>query len=265
MALKHFWYTLLDKEGIEVSNADVYIYEAGTLIELSIYDYQFQKITQPIITDSDGILEFYIKDQFESSNNYNPEQRMKISWSASASDVSGEIDNAEIFDKVYKFEDFNEGDYQPNDYLYKNKLVSNQTAYNWNTHINLPAETLNLHNILPVDIYNSSNYTYNKSVSNELINDLWSILASSQSPTITASGAIMRSYDVSGGGLEWTPSGSTYYNDFNHGFQELFPLVQLYDDINKESFKPYIVIPIDNENTRIFVLEDIDAHVTVVG
>lgn len=265
MALKHFWYKLLDKEGVEVSDAVVHIYEADTSTELSIYDYQFQEITQPIITDSDGILEFYVRDQFESSNNYDPDQRMKISWSASASDVIGEIDNAEIFDKVYKFEDFNEGDYQPTDYSYKNKLVSNQTTYDWTTHVDLLAGTPNLHNILSVDIYDNSDNTYNKSVNNDLFNELWSLLASAQSPTITASGGISRTYEVSGSGLEWTPSGSTYYNDFNHGFQELYPLVQIYDDTNKETFKPYMVLPIDNENTRVFVLEDIGAHVTLVG
>ena len=133
MSLKHFWYTLLDKEGESVPNANVYVYEAGTSTELSVYDFQFIKVNQPIITDSDGIFEFYVRDQYESSDNYGPNQRMKISWSASASSVIGEIDNAEIFDKVYKFEDFNAGDYQPTDYTYKNKLTSNQKAYNWDT------------------------------------------------------------------------------------------------------------------------------------
>jgi len=265
MSLKHFWYTLLDKEGEAVSNANIYIYESGTTTELSVYDYLTAKIAQPIITDSEGIFEFYVKDQHESSDNYGPSQRMKISWSASASSITGEIDNAEIFDKVYKFEDFNAGDYQPNDYTYKNKLVSNQTAYNWNTHKDLPAETSNLHNILPVDINDNLDNTYNKAVNNSLFNELWSLLASAQSPTITASGGIVRTYETSGSGLSWTPSGDIYYEDFNHGLQQLYPLVQIYDDTEKELFKPYIVEPIDNGNLRIFILEDIAAHITVIG
>jgi len=219
MSLKHFWYTLLDSEGEAVPNADVYVYEADTTTEISVYNQSSVSITQPIVTDSEGIFEFYVKDQYESSDNYNPDQRMKLSWSVSAGTVSGEIDNAEIFDKVYKFEDFNEGDTQPTDYAYKNKLVSNQKAYNWTTHENLPAETENLHNILPVDITDSSDGTYNKSVSNDLLNDLWSVLASAQSPTITASGGVSRSYETSGSGLSWTPSGDVYYDDFNHGLK----------------------------------------------
>jgi len=267
MSLKHFWYTLLDNEGEAVPNADVYVYEAGTSTEISIYNQSSISITQPIITDSEGIFEFYVKDQYESSNNYGPGQRMKLSWSASASSVIGEIDNAEIFDKVYRFEDFNAGDTQPIDYSYKNKLVSNQSAYNWTTHTNTLAETENLHNILPVDIYDPSNSTYNKSVSNDLINDLWSLLASAQSPSITASGGISRTYEVSGSGLSWTPSGDTYYDDFNHGFgySNSNPLIQMYDDLNKELLKPYKIIPTDENNIRIWVFEDIAAHITIIG
>jgi len=265
MSLKHFWYTLLDSEGKAVSDADVYIYGAGTSNELLIYNQSSVNITQPIITDSKGIFEFYIKDQYESSNNYNPDQRMKISWSTSASSIIGEIDNIEIFHKVYKFEDFNEGDSQPTDYSYKNKLVSNQTAYNWETHKDLSAETLNLHNILPVDIYDSSDDTYNKSVSNDLINDLWSVLASAQSPTITASGGVAISFEVSGSSLSWTPSGDVYYDDFIHNFQELYPLVQIYDDTNKELFKPYKIIPNNTNSIRIWIFDDIAAHITIVG
>jgi len=267
MSLKHSWYTLLDNIGEAVPDANVYVYEANTSTELLVYNYLNVEINQPIITDSDGIFEFYVKDQYESSNNYTPDQRMKISWSTNDSSISGEINNIEIFDKIYKFEDFNEGDYQPADYSYKNKLVSNQKAYNWESHIDLLAETSNLHNIMPVDIYDNVSNTFNKSVNNDIMNDLWSLLASAQSPTITASGGISRSYEVSGSGLSWTPSGNTYYDDFNHGFgySTSNPLVQIYDNLNKELYKPYKIRPIDTNNIRIWIYDDIASHITIVG
>lgn len=258
--LKHFWYQLLDKEGVELENANIYIYKAGLLDELIIYDTQEQIINQPIVSSDKGIFEFFIKDQFESFNGYSPEQKMKISWDTVG--ANGEIDNIEIFNQIFQFEDFGEHDHRPYDYSYKNKSMNNLLVYNLENHIiSVSPNEYNLHNILPVNITDSNDNTYNKSVSNDLLYDLLSLLASASCPTITASGGIARDYDIT----SWNTSGDIYYKDFNHGLQQLYPLVQIYDDLNKSIFKPYVIKPIDDENIRIWVLDDVSSHLTLIG
>jgi hypothetical protein len=82
--LNHIWYKLLNEEGVPVSGAEVYIY-ALNLSPLIIYESDgLTEITQPIITTSGGVFEFYVQDDIGvpsgATGHYSWETEYIISW-----------------------------------------------------------------------------------------------------------------------------------------------------------------------------------------
>jgi hypothetical protein len=80
--LNHIWYKLLDEEGIPLPSASVWIYwYRNPITELNLFDENEDAITQPLLTDSNGILEFYVKDHIKSpTQGYHWDTQFIISW-----------------------------------------------------------------------------------------------------------------------------------------------------------------------------------------
>ena len=127
--LQHICYKLLDEFGIPISNASVWIYDfANPTTQLYIFDENLNLITQPLLTTSGGVIDFYVKDHIMSSTEgYTWNTQYIISWSKN--DKSGIIKGDHLFGE---FESVN---------INKtgrrlNKAISNFQGWTINNHVN---------------------------------------------------------------------------------------------------------------------------------
>jgi len=93
-----YWSYLLNDEGQPIENANVYIYEAGTLNSASVFTTEIGgtavSSAPQVITDSDGYFEFWIADNNE-TDGYSRSQKFRIKW-FKANVAEGDIDNVSI-------------------------------------------------------------------------------------------------------------------------------------------------------------------------
>ena len=77
--LNHIWYKLLDEEGIPMPSASVWLYwYRNPVTPLNVFDENENALVQPLSTDSNGVLEFYVKDIIKSG--YRWDTQFIISW-----------------------------------------------------------------------------------------------------------------------------------------------------------------------------------------
>lgn len=269
MASYHFWRKLLDADGREVTNGIVYVYLAGTTTLATIFDGVGVSKINPIITDDNGILDFYINDHSEIGG-YVATQKFKLTWVGADIDgdlCSGEIDNINVFPNLFQVDETDNISATKANF---DKLISNELAYEWSTHITETWED-QVHDLQPVDIYDSNDATYNKLVSNYLMNQLDSLLASASSPSIESTGAVFLATDIglSGGAdpVKWLPSAGTrlVYADVVHNLNKDYPVVHLFDKTTNNRYTPYAVIRIDIDNLRVFSTLNVDTSVSIIG
>lgn len=132
MARLHYYKWLTNQEGQPISNANVYIYLAGTISLVTIYTSETGTVTvdtsPQITTNSLGYFEFWIGDSND-VNGYDRTQKFKIKWSRAGVEESY-IDNVSLFST--SIDDVDETDTgSSGDSLHKNKLVSNYLAKQW--------------------------------------------------------------------------------------------------------------------------------------
>ena len=261
MALKHFWYSLRDEEGIPILGESVYIYKNGTTNELDIFNSAGTQLSQPLTTNTSypsGAFDFYVKDIY--SSGYDASQKMTISWS------TGSVDNLDIFTNLYIVD---ETDTNTN----PNKLVSNQMTYNWETHRSLAVSGATVvHSLYPVDETDSSNSSFNKLMNNDLMNEFYSLLVSASTISIAATGSVIETFfiDTEGGSAPaWidttVPSAGDYYVDLNHNFSNEYPLLSVWKISTKKVVVPSAIESIDSDNIRIWINENIQAEISIVG
>lgn len=143
-ALKHFWFTLRDDEGVPRGGELVNIYEAGTTTHVNIYDSTATSAANPITTSTgssatEGVFEFYLKD--EMWNNVSPsgypwDQKIDIEWDHDGVDKSADRimtwgDYHPIYDVPFDPLDFSlitAPTSADTDYNDKNKAISNSIA-----------------------------------------------------------------------------------------------------------------------------------------
>lgn len=94
---KHFWYKILDDTGTPIPSASVFVYDHNSSItELNLFDSNEDVLSQPIMSDANGVVEFYVKDNIRSSaDGYVWDKRFIISWSKD--DKSGIIRGDHLF------------------------------------------------------------------------------------------------------------------------------------------------------------------------
>jgi hypothetical protein len=93
-----YWSYLLNDEGQPIENANIYVYEAGTLNSVYVYTSEsgstYTNTVPQTTTNSDGYFEFWIADNNE-SNGYSRSQKFRIKW-FKANITEGDIDNVSI-------------------------------------------------------------------------------------------------------------------------------------------------------------------------
>jgi len=93
----HIWYKLLDEEGVPLPSASVWLYEySNPATQLVIFDENEDQIVQPLVTNNNGVFEFYVKDNIKSpTDGYVWDTQYIISWSKE--DKSGIIRGDHLF------------------------------------------------------------------------------------------------------------------------------------------------------------------------
>lgn len=137
MSRIHYFSFLVDDHGHPLPGVDVSIFLAGTETPARIFDTEFggtYNSTAPqLITNAKGYFEFWISNM-ESVNGYSYGQKFKIKWEKPGIS-SGYIDWIDIFPLVLPVDETNFED------TVKNKLVSDQLAFGWETHTNYDVTT----------------------------------------------------------------------------------------------------------------------------
>jgi hypothetical protein len=261
MARVHYWQYIVDEEGRPLENVDVRFYLADDpTTEAEIFTHPSlggptTTSTASIVTDGNGFFQFWIGDEFELLGGYTATQKFKLTWQR-AGILFGEIDDIDVFPPIFTVD---ETDNTSPETAQKNKLVSNQLAYKWDTHVDSNAGA-QPHNFQPVDT-GSTNTVNNKLVSNSLLNYLLTALSSAGTVSIEASAAIERQFSIS----SWTTSGDNYYTSINHFLNNTYPVVQIRNSTTNDLYVPTKVVSLDSNSIRIFVTENNASLVTVVG
>jgi len=269
MARIHYWQYIVDDQGRPLQDVNIRMYLSNSPTqEADIFTHQAlgaptTTSVADIQTDGNGFFEFWIGDEFENIGGYVSTQKFKLTWSRAGIQI-GAISNIDIFPPVFKVD---ETDNVSSTVTEKNKTISNELAYKWDTHVdsNIDSEP---HSFQAVDILKSDAIP-NKLVSNYLMNYILSAIASAGTLSIEATGAIQKAFTLAGG--DWSVSGDgSYYYDLAHFFGRQYPVVQVTKRMGNPKLDNYRIEPknvrsLDENTIRISVSTAIDAEVTIIG
>lgn len=114
----------------------------------------------------------------------------------------------------------------------KNKLLNNQLAYKFENHIDNSDYGEYPHDIYPVDTNDPTDSTYNKVVSNDLMNEINSLLSvlltcGGEAIKVKSQGSLVDTVLLD----TFTPSSNGYYTDLVHTIKRsrMYPVVQFYE------------------------------------
>lgn len=269
MARIHYWQYIVDDQGRPLQDVNVRLYLSDNPTqEADIFTHQAlgaptTSSVADIQTDGNGFFEFWIGDEFENIGGYVSTQKFKLTWSRAGIQI-GSISNIDVFPPVFKVD---ETDNSSSTVVDKNKTISNELAYKWNTHVDsiYAAEP---HGFKPVNIL-SNNATSNKLVSNYLMNYILSAIASAGTLSIEATGAVQKAFTLNFG--DWSPSGDgSYYYDLAHFFGRQYPVVQVTKRMSNPLLDNYRIEPksvrsLDGNTIRLSVSNAMDVEVTIIG
>jgi len=260
MARIHYWQYIVNEDGEPVENAIIRFYLADSLTEAEVFLHPTAGITTTtsvaeLTTNSNGFFEVWFGDELENTGGYEASQKFKLTWSK-AGIASGFIDKIDIYPTVFQVD---ETDNISQNRAVRNKLVSNELAYSWESHISLAAIE-GPHNFAAVD-YNDTDTTYNKLVSNNLMNYVFSLLSSGGSVSIAASAATVRTFSVN----SWTTDGNLYYSNLDHFIGNGYPIVQVRYTATNETVEPYKIKSINTDRIQLWMSANNNVEVTIIG
>lgn len=262
MSRYHYWQYVVDEDGRPLQGVNIRIYlndNPNTEADIFVHPY-LGSPTKSSVTDletnGDGYFEFWVGDEFENLGGYSSSQRFRLTWER-AGILLGAIDNIDIFPPVFQVDETDASSLTADQ---RNKLISNRLAYGWENHINSTYAD-EPHDLQPVDWNDATDNTYNKLVSNQLMNYVFSVLASAGTLSIDASGAVGRYVYV----LSWTPNGDYYYTDILHNLGREYPAVQVVKTSTNEWVIPRKIESTSTNSVRVWVSEQFDAEITIIG
>jgi len=261
MARIHYWQYIVNEDGEPVENAVVRFYLADnptTEAEIFLHPTAGTTTTTSVAeltTNSNGFFEVWFGDELENTGGYEASQKFKLTWSK-AGIASGYIDKIDIYPTVFQVD---ETDNISQDRSVRNKLISNELAYSWESHISMNA-TEGPHGFAAVD-YNDNSIVYDKLVSNNLMNYVFSILSSGGSISIAASAAAVRNFSVN----SWTPDADSYYTNLDHFIGNGYPVVQVRNTATNQMVEPYKVVSINTDRIQLWMSANDNVEVTIIG
>lgn len=260
MARKHYWQFLQDDEGNPLTNAEVRIYLAGTLTEANIFNHptlgsSTTSSVYDLRTNSQGFFEVWFGDIFE-VNGYISTQKFKVIWTKGS--VTDTIEELTVYDPFFPYQSGEDKD--------RNKTTSNNMGKNMQEHIALIVPSASPHNIHPYDITtaiydDATATTYNRTVSNRLLYQMWTIALSAGLYGVNVSAARYHLENIS----SWTSSGSVVYADVTHNFKNEWPIVRLIKTTNYRYIKPKRLISLGSNSVRIVLDNTETINVVIIG
>lgn len=262
MARIHFWQYIINDEGEPLENVNVRIYKSDSpTSEANIFTHPVagsatSSTTAALSTDGNGFFECWFGDVNEGSSGYSSTQRFNVTWNR-AGMGDGYINNVNVYPNTFRVV---LTDNVSADKDVRNKLISNQYGYNWETHRNTAASTQTVHGMEAVD-ETDTDTTFNKLVNNSLVNHIWSVLTSAGAASISVSGAAVANFNVSG----WTSSSGLYYADLNHYLNREYPVVSVYKSSNGRRIQPTDIESTSTSTIRLWMAEELTLDVTIIG
>jgi hypothetical protein len=236
MARIHYWQYILDTKGRPVNDANIRVYEEGTLNEANIFLHPERgtfstSSAENLQTDEQGFFQFWIGDRWEVEGGYTEHTGFKVAWNGTDQDgnsVSEEIDHLYIFAAVEPIDITNTNE----DF---NKVISNRLGYKWGEHVNSIVPSASPHDLEQV-VFFDLDEKFNKVVSNKLGYQMYGyqmyeMATNASSIAIDVSAA--RMYNITIKTTEWTASGGQYYKDIKHSFNNYYVLPVL-EDIDRD-------------------------------
>jgi len=274
MARIHYWQYIVDEDGRPISGVEVDFYTTyvekddpgnvfANIYANSTVGHQTTTDAIDTQTNQDGYFEFWVGDEWETNGGYTSEQRFTLTWWKSGM-TRGQIDNIDIYPPTYEVDETAAGQEPATEAVRRNKLISNRLAYTWEDHVEQVVPTDSPHDILPV-VRCSTDDIYNKVVSNELINQIFTLAVSASTVSLDASGA-----DIDNSRIPidhpWQASGSLYYADVTHNLGNLYPVLQIAEVSNTTLVIPETVQSLDVNTTRVVFSSSAAAYwVTAIG
>ena len=263
MARIHYWQYIVDAEGRPLENVNIRFYLADNPSE------EAEIFTHPslgastttsdadIETDGNGFFEFWIGDEFEAFGGYASTQQFKLTWDR-AGILLGSINYVDIFPPVLKVDETDNFSATADN---KNKLISNALGYKWDTHTDSTVPGSEPHDLQAVDTFDTD-ATFNKLVSNSLMNYILAAISSAGAISIGASAATERNFTVN----SWSTSGDIYYTQLDHFIGRPYPLVQVRDADTDLRLVPAKVFSVNSNSVQVMVSDpDLTAEITIVG
>lgn len=258
MARIHYWQYIVDEEGSPVGGVQIRFYLADTIIEADIYvnstvGHQTTTSAIDLLSNGEGYFEFWVGDEWELNGGYPSTQRFRLEWIRTGM-REGVIDYIDIFPPLYEVDETASGQTPAEEAVRRNKLISNRLAYNWEDHVGQTVPTYSPHGILPVSAC-SPDSTFNKVVSNELMNKIYTLAVSASTTTLDASAAdidfslIPEDHQLapSGGDLYWTRV--DHYLDGM--VRNEYPIVQVVDRSDNTFIVPETIKSLDQDHVKI--------------
>lgn len=277
MARVHYWQYIVDDQGRPLQDVNIRFYLSDNPTqEADIFTHHAlgaptTTSTALLKTNGDGFFELWVGDEFENVGGYVSTQKFKLVWQRAGIQI-GSISNIDMFPAVFKVD---ETDNISSTVTDKNKTISNELAYKWDTHVDTGFAGTP-HDFEPVDTLLDDSIS-NKLVSNNLMNWILSAVASAGSLSRPASAvAVQTAFTIPHGSWSVSGDGSFYY-DISHFTGTQYPVVQVVKrkthivgstgtaDMDNFRFDPLNVRSLSKNVVRLSVSTAIDAEVTVIG
>lgn len=276
MARIHYWQYIVDDQGRPLQDVNIRFYLSDNPTqEADIFTHHAlgAPTTTSVAntkTDGNGFFELWLGDEFENVGGYVSTQKFKLVWQRAGIQV-GSISNIDVYPPVFKVDETDNSSSTVTD---KNKTISNELAYKWDTHVD-SVFTVEPHDFEPVNTTDETNWrdadvTNNKLISNYLISYILSAITSAGTLSNPVSAIAAReSFSIDTG--DWAPSGDgSFYYDLSHFFGRQYPIVQITKRLTNPlldnfRFEPTNVRSLDLNTVRISVPEAMNAEVTIVG
>ena len=267
MARVHYWQYIVDEEGRPIGGVQIRFYLADiTNTEANIYanstvGHQTTTSAINLVSNEEGYFEFWVGDEWELNGGYASTQRFRLEWIRTGM-REGVIDNIDLFPPLYQVNETITGQVIAEEAVRRNKLISNRLAYNWEQHVEKmvpysPSADAP-HDIQPVKRCDPDT-EYNKVVSNELMNKIFTLAVSASTVSLDASGADI-DYSRIPEDHQLLPSGGTlYYANISHNIpsagcgavSNIFPIVQVVDRLDNSLVIPERIQSLGPDHVKI--------------
>lgn len=271
MARIHYWQYIVDEDGRPFSDVNVEFFlnedtdytQFASIYANSTVGHMTTTDAINLETNQDGYFEFWVGDEWELNGGYPSTQRFKLYWDR-AGIKPGEISSIDLFPPLYQVDETLSGQLVSSEAVRRNKVISNRLAYRWEQHIETMVPSAAPHNIYPVIVCDPDT-EYNKVVSNELMNKIYTLAVSASTTSLDASAADIDFSEIPNDHA-WSASGSLYYADISHNLNNQYPILQVVEMATNQLEIPESIQSISVNDTRVVFSSSASEYtVTAIG